>query len=301
MTTIPLALHGKIPAAGDFVRHRAHPGDIELIDRCCAAWSERLGGDPGSFREAGPVGSLLRAGEHWLAAVWLPSHDAVGRPYPLVVYGRVPRRALGSEAMDLAGLLLDLCQAVLGRVQPERLAELDPGAGLTLELAVGRAGSDRAEALLRSATCERLWQESWGDDAEAASARALASLVAASQERTEAVRIDGVVSLAHVVFWLNAAWLLRTAMGGGEALPSLVTLHPTWRGGPPRLHLAWGAYGPERVASCIWPLPERHQEAPRAVCAPGAVSVPGWLRRALAQDAAGAADLLYALGHPEMA
>ena len=132
---------GKIAACGDFVRVGGPDADVERLDACVDAAIARAHTAGGAAR---PVG-LSRTREvafvevgvtsAWrgLAGVIVPSVDAVGRAYPLVLAVTAPlgdrRRAIHSAPASLASFVDTALRAArVGATGPRvRLAELVAG------------------------------------------------------------------------------------------------------------------------------------------------------------------------------
>lgn len=96
-TLSPPAIWGKLPGHGDFVRH----GVRHAEDEAWEAWLERegmlnlpAGKEPARIPIAFvlPPAALPFAPRRFVFGVILPSHDRVGRPFPLLVYQKAHAR-----------------------------------------------------------------------------------------------------------------------------------------------------------------------------------------------------------------
>jgi type VI secretion system ImpM family protein len=292
-----VGIHGKLPDQGDFVTRGVNQAEVQLIDHCVGTLAEA--GAEAALDHAGPACMALRQRGGWQLSSWLPSRDAVGRRFPLVALSQLPAGADGGDPTVAWALFMPIFERVLaGLGQGLELAQLESQlAGIGGQIEPSRV-IDLGHQRLGSITSAELWRQVWAGDWATHSRQALAAFLALMAEGHDLIRIQGVVSSAHVAFWYTAACLLR---GDGRA-PDLVVLHPTACGGEPRLHLGWGRWDPQLLASCLWDreLAGFASAVPTVTgTAPGAAPV--WLADALRQAGPSLADLLYALTHPELA
>lgn len=120
---------GKLPALGDFVR-TSSPSD-ELI--AFEAWLTRAmetgearrgfregfeSGPPHAFVWSGTIEKKLRG---VFAGVILPSHDAVGRRFPIVIGAPLPVAALGSQPHTTPLILYDFFHQAAGTAARTRM------------------------------------------------------------------------------------------------------------------------------------------------------------------------------------
>ncbi|MBX3259830.1 MAG: type VI secretion system-associated protein TagF [Labilithrix sp.] len=187
---------GKIPALGDFVRTPS-PSDEMIafeawLTRAIEAGEARAGS---AFRDAfaaAPPYAFLWSGaidkkqRGLLAGVILPSHDAVGRRFPLVVCAPLPAAALAAQPHVAPLVLHDFFhQAVVTaeraarmRTQAELHAQLSSLAAPSFESAT--ASVARYASWARAQRAADVWTSLFGADAERAARYALYLLVEAT-------------------------------------------------------------------------------------------------------------------------
>lgn len=187
---------GKIPALGDFVRTPS-PSDEMLafeawLTRAIEAGEARAGS---SFRDAFAVappyaflwsGAIDKKQRGVLAGVILPSHDAVGRRFPLVVCAPLPASALAAQPHVAPLVLHDFFHQAV--VTAERAARMRSQAELHAQIASLAPPSleDATSAIARYTSWTRaqraidVWTSLFGADAERAARYALYLLVEAT-------------------------------------------------------------------------------------------------------------------------
>lgn len=242
MATVRLECFGKLPGHGDFVRVNAGP-ELLALDGWLQAGLLATRGRPdwGAAWPATPSVRLARraASGRTLAAVLVPSRDAAGRDFPLVVGGVLEGREVARRP-ELAPLvaepLLAVAEAVAawgraGRTLREVQAEVER---LTVEVDAGAAERRLAEALAAT-TLEQLVASAvgaWDDRRHQLVANAVSLLGPRARPRF-ALAVPSPGDGAAVAVWLA----LVVALRGGAADPPLVTWSQDPRGAAAGLRL----------------------------------------------------------------
>lgn len=269
---------GKIPALGDFVRSPSASGEMMAFERWLTHAMEtgeaRVGAAwKGTFAQGAPhafvwSGTLEKKTRGLLVGVVVPSTDAVGRSFPVVICAPVPLAAFGANA-HLAPLVLHeffqhaltaAGRAARTRSQSEFLAQVSAVSPPSLD--------GVAPALARYATWSksRVASELWGsvftDDVERATRSALYLVVEATSayrgQETPPLSLGLRVPLdadrqSSAALWLD---VVRTAAGWKTTVPTLfMSLSAA-----PRALIQLGAEAPSSVLADLY-LPNADSNA----------------------------------------
>ncbi|PWJ16551.1 type VI secretion system-associated protein TagF [Jannaschia seohaensis] len=124
---------GKLPTRGDFVMRDLSPGLCAAVDRWLTRWLAPHAEMAGRWPERG-VRAVIEAPGGPQVLIALPSHDKVGRAFPLAALA--PLGVAGQDGVDAwaEAALFPLDAAVAGEIEPDELhrllAELaDPDGG----------------------------------------------------------------------------------------------------------------------------------------------------------------------------
>ncbi len=245
-----VALWGKLPGFGDFLRLGSRSAPLSAID---TAFTElRLDtARAAAFSASAPVVAFFHQADRWWGSVVLPSTDRVGRPAPLVAMAGL--RAV--DPADEIGVLPLAFGSFIGRVlaqhaagwPTEQDAVLAAVAAAAADLDLG-AAEETFVATLEASPQETLWALTGG---AAGCHRTLSIVAAAAAGRLPVVgmRIAPIGSPVNAGFWLSAAWLVR----GRDDPPGPIVLHPGAAGIAPSVALLWPSPTGAALAAILWP------------------------------------------------
>lgn len=314
----PVAGFGKIPALGDFVRTPSPSEEMLAFEAWLTRAVETGEARPGTaFRDAFPnasphaflwSGGIDKKHRGLLAGVILPSHDGVGRRFPLVVCAPLPSAALSAQPHAAPLVLHDFFHhAAAAAARAARMhspsefhAQVASIAPPSLE---GTAASlAHYGSWARAHRAADVWGSLFGADAERASRYALYLLVEATAayrgQDTPPTSLGVRVPLGRDVATTAAMWidLVRHAAGWKTTVPSIFL--PLSSDGP-RALIQLGAEAPASVLADLY-APSLDSET---VCevTPGASArlpsvLPPAVGRAVAAPDALLADVVHELG-----
>ena len=314
----PVAGFGKIPALGDFVRTPSPSDEMIAFEAWLTRAVETGEARPGTaFRDAFPTaaphaflwsGAIDKKHRGLLAGVIVPSHDGVGRRFPLVVCAPVPSSALAAHPHAAPLVLDDFFHHAA--VAASRAARMHSPAEFHAQVAsiAPPTFEGTASSLARYGTWARgqraadVWGSLFGADAERASRYALYLLVEATAayrgQDAPPTSLGVRVPLGHDVATSAAMWidLVRHAAGWKNTVPSIFLPLSTDR---PHALIQLGAEAPPSVLADLY-TPSADSEA---VCevTPGADArlpavLPPAVGRAVAAPDAPLADVVNELG-----
>ena len=249
--TAQVALWGKVPTHGDFLRLGSTVAPLSAFDAAFQALRLSEAARVAAFAAYPPVVSWIHHADHWWCAVVLSSSDRVGRVAPVVacagVHSLEPADELGVVPLAFGPFI----QAVLAlrsqswSTDGERiLAALQSGAeAVSLETA-----EDSFIAALEASPVASLWVPFGSADT---GRQALRSLVAAASGIVPGagLRMSPVASPVQAGFWLSACWLVR----GRSDAPGPLVLHPGVPGLAPSVAVLWPAPTAADLAATLWP------------------------------------------------
>lgn len=309
---------GKIPALGDFVRTSSSSDEMIAFETWLTRAVEAGEARPGSafkdaFSSAAPhaflwSGAIDKKHRGLLAGVVVPSHDAVGRRFPLVVCAPLPTSTLTTQPHTAPLVLQDFFSHAAGaatralrmHTQAEFQAQVTSVTPPSLENAAAVAAKYGSWA--RGQRALDVWASLFGDDAARASRYALYLLVEATSayrgQETPPLSLGVRVPLGANAATSAAMWidLVRHAAGWKTTIPSIFLPLSTER---PQGLIQLGAEAPPSVLADLY-APSADSEA---ICdvTPSADSLipaqlPPSVHRAVGAPEAWLADVVQELG-----
>lgn len=308
----PVAGFGKIPSLGDFVRTPS-PSDEMLafeawLTRAVEAGEARRGA---AFRDGSSAaaphaflwsGAIDKKHRGLLAGVIAPSHDSVGRRFPLVVCAPIPSAAFAGHPHAAPLVLREFfgraadAAARAGRTRSP--AELQSQVSSIAPPSLDKTPSElaRYSAWTRAERVSAVWRSLFGIDEERAARYALSLIVEATAayrgQDSPPTSLGVRVPLGHDVATIAAMWidLVRHAAAWKTTVPSVFL---PLAGDRPRALIQLGAEAPASVLADLY-APTEDSEA---VCdvAPSLPSASPPARVVAARDAR-LADVIHDLG-----
>ena len=314
----PVGGFGKIPALGDFVRTPSPSDEMLAFEAWLTRAVETGEARPGTaFRDAFPhapphaflwSGAIDKKQRGLLAGVIVPSHDGVGRRFPLVICAPLPSAALASNPHAAPLVLQEFFHHAAAAAS--RAARMHSPAEFQAQVAsVAQPSFDNSAASLaqyaawtRGQRAHAVWESLFGADAEHASRYALYLLV----EATASYRGQDVpptslgvrVPLGRDAANIAAMWidLVRHAAGWKTTVPSVFLPLAT---NAPRALIQLGAEAPASVLADLY-TPSADSESVCEVTPGPSARLPSVLPpavgRAVAASEALLADVVHELG-----
>jgi type VI secretion system protein ImpM len=277
----PVAAFGKIPALADFVRTRAPSDEMIAFEAWLTRALENAEGRPGTaFRDAFATatphafvwsGAIDKKQRGVLAGVITPSHDTVGRRFPLVVCAPLPASALSAHPhaapLVLHGFFHHAADAAALATRMRSQAELEAQIASTHPPSFESTSASiaRYASWARSSRAHDVWTSLFGADADRASRYALYLLVEATRayrgQETPPLSLGVRAPLGSDGPTTAAMWidLVRHAAGWKTTVPSLF-LPLTTDGRPRSVLVQLGAEPPPSVLADLF-TPSENSES----------------------------------------
>lgn len=267
----PVGGFGKIPALGDFVRTPSPSNEMLAFEAWLTRAIETGEARPGTaFRDAFPhaaphaflwSGALDKKLRGLLAGVIVPSHDGVGRRFPLVICAPIPSSALAGNPHAAPLVLHDFFHRAAAAAS--RAARMHSPAEFQAQVtSIAQPSFDDTTSSLaqyaawtRGQRAHAIWESLFGADAEHASRYALYLLVEATAayrgQDTPPTSLGVRVPLGRDVAITAAMWidLIRHAAGWKTTVPSLFLPLAT---DAPRALIQLGAEAPASVLADLY-------------------------------------------------
>ncbi len=313
-TSGPVSGFGKIPGLGDFLRTPGPSDEAMALEQWLVeAMETGEARDGAAFKEAftrsTPHGFLWNGGAGLVAGVFVPSHDAVSRRFPVVVCAPLPNATLAPYP-QLAPFVLHeffhhaadaAARAARTRTQAEFNAQVATATAPSLDGVAGRASS--WEEWSRTSRAADVFATLFDGDAPRATSWALTMIVESTThyrgKDAPPLTLGLRAPLGRDVRTASALWidLVRHAAGWSAHVPSY--FFPL---ASPRAN-ALVQLGATAPATVVADLVSEDTSQSESVCdltpaddATLPVYVPDAVTRAMSNQAATVADVLDALG-----